>query len=138
MGMWNKSTKKAKSDLDNFQEHSDRDRRSAGFDLSNLVDALRTQHAADAIDVWPWYILNPNGGHMASWDILTSVALIFTAIVTPFEVGFMPAPETAREPLFIINRIVDVIFSLDMCFQFFLAYRVTSEFAVAEPLPIVS
>ena len=62
------------------------ERRDVGFDISSLADALRTHRASAAIDAWPWFILNPNGTKMAQWDVLTSAALIFTAIVTPFEV----------------------------------------------------
>ena len=59
-----------------------------------------------------------------AWDAITAVALIFTALFTPFEVGYLPAPETALEPLFLVNRTIDVIFIIDMCFQFFLMHRI--------------
>jgi hypothetical protein len=32
------------------------------------------------------------------------MALIFTALVTPFEVAFLEAAESPLEPLFIVNR----------------------------------
>ena len=32
-----------------------------------------------------------------AWDVLTMAALLFTVIVTPFEVGFMKAPETIED-----------------------------------------
>ena len=57
------------------------------------------------------------------WDLVTSIALIFTAIVTPFEVGFMEASAVGT-PLFTINRVVDIIFILDMCISFFLMQKV--------------
>ena len=87
----------------------------------------------------PWYIIDPTGEIIAeqrrrnrssqkpspwptlypTWDLVTGIALIFTAIVTPFEVGFLPPPERADEPLFVINRIIDVLFAIDMILQFF-------------------
>ena len=70
----------------------------------------------------PVYLLHPYGWFMLRWDFVTTVALLFTAIVTPFEVGFMDSPETP-DTLFVLNRIVDVVFIFDMVIQFFLMYR---------------
>jgi len=50
------------------------------------------------------------------------LALIFTALVTPFEVSFLGAPESWMDGLFITNRLVDIIFILDLILQFFLVY----------------
>ena len=49
------------------------------------------------------------------WDGVTTVALLFTVIVTPFEVGFLKAPTSVNDlnTLFFINRIVDAIFIVD-------------------------
>jgi len=44
---------------------------------------------------------------MTVWDSVTALALIFTAMVTPFEVGFLPSAESALEALFLINRLLD-------------------------------
>ena len=56
------------------------------------------------------------------WDMVTSIALIFTAVFTPFEVGFL-ANSAPDEPIFIINRVVDGIFVLDMMINFFLMQK---------------
>ena len=53
------------------------------------------------------------------WDSVTAIALIFTALVTPLEVGFFPPATSALDPLWIVNRIVDGAFVMDMVFQFF-------------------
>ena len=71
----------------------------------------------------PWFLINPLARWTAAWDSLTSVALIFTAIATPFEVAFLPAPSSAGEPLFIVNRLIDLIFMLDIIKEFFLTYQ---------------
>ena len=71
-----------------------------------------------------WYIIDPQSTFMQLWDALTAIALIFTALVTPLEVGFLPAPECPSETLFIVNRLVDSIFIFDMTLQFFLSHPV--------------
>jgi hypothetical protein len=55
-----------------------------------------------------------------AWDVIGGLALMYTAALTPFEVGFLPPPTRADEPLFVINRIVDCIFILDVIFAFFI------------------
>mmetsp|Transcript_23740 Transcript_23740/g.47369 ORF Transcript_23740/g.47369 Transcript_23740/m.47369 type:complete len:853 (-) Transcript_23740:227-2785(-) len=53
-----------------------------------------------------------------------SLALFFTAFVTPYEVALLDPPPTARDaasaPLFLLNRLIDMIFFGDMCLQFVL------------------
>ena len=68
-------------------------------------------------------IIDPRSSKIVSkWDAIGMSALIFTAIVTPFEVGFLPAARSASNALFIVNRVVDVIFLIDLVLQFFLMY----------------
>lgn len=57
-----------------------------------------------------------------AWDSLTTVALLFTVVVTPFEVGFLKAPETVADlnTLFFVNRVVDAVFIVDVVLQFFI------------------
>ena len=63
---------------------------------------------------------NPYIGY---WDGVLSLALVFTACFTPVEVGFMRVPEDRwTDPLFIVNRLVDCIFIMDMGLQFVLMY----------------
>ena len=53
----------------------------------------------------PWYQIDPRKSKvMGYWDAITGLALIFTALVTPFEVAFLEAAESAGEPMFIVNR----------------------------------
>ena len=53
----------------------------------------------------------------------TGIALVFTALCTPYEVGFLPAAEAGfpngGRNLFIINRLIDIVFIIDMFLQFF-------------------
>ena len=69
--------------------------------------------------------INPSGRFIARWDILTAGALLFTALVTPFEVGFYDrGTKMFIGPInFTCNRIVDLIFIVDIGIQFFLPFR---------------
>ena len=49
-------------------------------------------------------------------------ALIFTATVTPYEVCMMWG-DTEIEGLFIVNQVVNLIFIVDICFNFLLPYK---------------
>merc|ERR1719316_457540 len=59
---------------------------------------------------------------MRVWDSLTFLALIFTALVTPFEVGFVPVSDE-QNAMFYVNRAVDMLFGADILLQFFLMYQ---------------
>lgn len=65
-------------------------------------------------------VINPNSEFSKKWDLLMVVLLGFTALVTPFEVGFLTA--NGVDGLFVINRLVDFGFLLDMIVNFFLGY----------------
>jgi len=56
---------------------------------------------------------------MKQWDLVMMICLLFTAVLTPFEVAFL---QTTLDLLFIINRVVDALFACDLVMQFFLAY----------------
>ena len=64
---------------------------------------------------------------MQVWDIVTTLCLIFTALVTPYEVAFLEMPRTWsdawNDPLFVINRFIDLVFITDMTLQFGLMYQ---------------
>ena len=91
------------------------------------VQTAALDRSSEKLEKRPWYILNPEAKGMGYWDALTTVALIFTAIVTPVEVSFLPAPTSALDPLFCINRLVDAVFIVDMTLQFFLMVKIIGE-----------
>ena len=64
-------------------------------------------------------VINPNGEFCKNWDLLMVALLVFTAIVTPFEVGFL-TPKF--DGLYVVNRFVDAGFVADMFVNFFLGY----------------
>ena len=90
----------------------------------DLTDALKKDKSRRD---WSWLLIDPrSSAAIRTWDLITSTALIFTAVVTPFEVGFIDLPkERWTDPLFLANRVVDLIFISDMVMQFFLMYPTT-------------
>ena len=56
---------------------------------------------------------------LRAWDSLTGIALVYVALITPFEVGFAEANHVG---LFVINRLVDVVFCVDIVLQFFFSH----------------
>jgi len=71
-------------------------------------------------DQRPECALDPESQKMAYWDMFIMTLLVFTATVTPFEVGFLGDPEANL--LFFLNRIVDCGFITDMFFQFHIGF----------------
>ena len=59
-------------------------------------------------------VLDPRSYAMGNWDLIMFALIIFTAVVTPFEVGFIRLSPYSS-PLFIFNRIVDCLFAIDVC-----------------------
>ena len=65
------------------------------------------------------WILDPHNPRILAWDQLVGLLLVFTALVTPYEVAFLP---TRFGALFVANRAVDLAFLSDLVMNFFLAY----------------
>ena len=107
-----------------------RDAKSQGRNAARNADQPPTNLMDDMIDSlmgWSyskqWYLFDPTSTSVSAWDSLTAAILIYIATFTPFEVAFLDAPTSATEPLFIVGRIVDAIFILDMILQFFMMVR---------------
>ena len=54
------------------------------------------------------------------WDPIMIIAMLFVTYVTPVEVAFLPG--SCIDTLFVLNRIIDVIFYIDMAITFRLAF----------------
>ena len=68
-------------------------------------------------------LIDPRSSQFATlWDCVATTAIFFVAIVTPFEVCFLPSPKSYSDPLFVLNRIVDCAFIVDCVINFFLIY----------------
>ena len=74
--------------------------------------------------------IDPRTNHyIAYWDLVTTLALLFTALVTPVEVAFLVPPKPAdrlTNGLYMTNGI-DVIFITDMLLQLKIAYQARDE-----------
>jgi len=75
-----------------------------------------------------WIIHPRDSKWTQQWDAVSFLCILFTAIVTPFEIGVMPPQQVstldfAGLVLFVINRVVDVFFMADLALNFFLAYQ---------------
>ena len=69
-------------------------------------------------------VLNPQESvYLRGWDLVMLMLLLYTAVITPYEVAFL---ESAINFLFFLNRFVDLLFFKDLCMQFFIAVQ-TSE-----------
>ncbi|KAI8910776.1 hypothetical protein EDD86DRAFT_224940 [Gorgonomyces haynaldii] len=71
--------------------------------------------------------LDPTSPFLRKWDTLALCLLFFTASVTPFETAFLSSDSNSStiniDLLFILNRIVDVVFFCDIFIQIRLPYR---------------
>jgi CRP-like cAMP-binding protein len=63
--------------------------------------------------------MHPQGRFMQRWDMFMLCLMLFTATVTPYEIGFL---STKIDALFIVNRLTDIGFFTDMIFQFHLGF----------------
>ena len=64
-------------------------------------------------------IINPRSTFQSRWDLFIVLLLLFTAIVTPWEVAFLTP---AWNWLYFVNRFVDIGFLCDLICQFFTPY----------------
>jgi hypothetical protein len=56
------------------------------------------------------------------WDLCICLILVWTALATPYEVGFLPMTTSFDSPRFIINRAIDALFVADMLLQLFIMF----------------
>ena len=74
----------------------------------------------------PGCYIDPHTIFMKRWDPYMTLLLLYTALVTPYEVAFLGSPEgwaaRSTDVLWIFNQFVNVSFTVDLCFNFFLSY----------------
>ena len=121
-----KKTEERRRSLEQARKKAEAEKRlqaaAAELQKRKEADKVREREAADKPR--PWYVPSPIlVQHVPTlypkWDMVTAAALIFTAIGTPIEVGFLAPPQSWGEPMNVINRMIDLIFILDMLSQFF-------------------
>ena len=60
-------------------------------------------------------LINPRGQFIQIWDMMTAVALVYTILITPYEVGLdLPSEFNA---LMVSNMVINVIFLIDIIVQ---------------------
>ena len=69
--------------------------RRVNSELLVRADALLAKRDSSKLKNLPFYILNPETPLAGAWDGLASIALVFTAVVTPWEVGTRCSSATA-------------------------------------------
>ena len=80
----------------------------------------------DADPFWnkAWGVVNPRHGFIQAWDLNTLVLLVFTCIVTPYEIAFLDGAKGVNvEILFYVNQFINIIFVIDMILVFFLPFE---------------
>lgn len=85
-----------------------------------IEDVARTRAVLRKFAKAAPFLLSPTSMYMKYFDVASSFALVFTALVTPAEVAFLPG--TNSGPLFWCNRGVDLVFIADMVQTFCLPY----------------
>lgn len=65
------------------------------------------------------YVLAPDSLFSRRWDMVMALLLVFVALVTPFELGFLTTDTYTASglALFIMNRVVDLVFLVDIFIQ---------------------
>jgi hypothetical protein len=100
--------------------------RSSTFRSSEVIRkekggaVMRRDQAIAVRDCW---VLDPRMPMMPRWEILIAICILFTAFVTPTEVAFLPPPHSSSDPLFVVNRVVDVVFIIDIVVNFVTMYE---------------
>ena len=89
-----------------------------------------------------WIFRPGESSLLNKWDVLGAFMLLYTATFTPLEVAFLDAPSdyTAwTKPRFLINRLLDLYFLLDLIAQAREApHRSSRAFLAAAPPPAAS
>jgi len=112
------------------EEASDDLRSSIARDVAHYRQVLANQETG-LVCCRTTLLINPKGRYLHAWDIIALVALMLTAVATPFEVSFVRfAPSSIKAALegsaarwFWFNRAVDLAFIVDMVQSFFIPYR---------------
>ena len=79
-------------------------------------------------------MIYPNNSFKNNWDMILTVILVFTCLVTPYRIAFS---EEDDESWTILNTTIDIMFLIDMILCFLSAYY-TDEFELVEDRSIIA
>ena len=85
-------------------------------ELNNISHELKTNCTIDP----------ERSKYIQYWDVLIVIALVYTATITPYEIGFIHT-DTEIDSMFVCNQIINGIFLIDVVLQFFLHYQQPKE-----------
>ena len=88
--------------------------------IRDLEHESKVQQAANSVTNAPWYILHPDSRFMRAWDLFNALALVYTALLTPYEQAFL---DQQLVEFFVLNRLIDLTFISDMFVQFLTTHR---------------
>ena len=73
-----------------------------------------------------WFMIDSRTSrHISKWDFTLVLALVVVALLTPFEVAFLPQAQGVNG-LFWVNRVLDLVFAIDIVVVCFRIVAVTS------------
>lgn len=78
------------------------------------------------ISCYQHFVVIPTGTIYHAWESIFAVALLYTLLVLPVETAFWVTDDLFK--LFVINRIVDVVFFVHIVLSCFLSYETTSTY----------
>jgi hypothetical protein len=77
-----------------------------------LHKKIMGRHDPMAVQKTDWGMVHPLSNFMKYWDIATLFLLLFTAVVTPFEVAFVE--DVPLSPMYFVNLLVNLAFLFDL------------------------
>ena len=102
---------------------------SADITISQTMKLLKERGlnvSMDPSQLPAWYMIDSRTSmHISKWDFTLVLALVVVALLTPFEVAFLPQSQ-AVDGLFCVNRVLDLIFAVDIVVVCFRIVAVTS------------
>ena len=92
----------------------------AGIDDISRKVLRRLKHQREIAD---YFVLDPRCSRfLLCWDVLCLLTLLYVATFTPFECAFFfDIPWSEGRIYFVLNRIVDAVFFIDVIIHFFVA-----------------
>ena len=112
--------KRAATGLDEAREAANKKRLSIMEETFPVPGERKSSADPDAV---PWYILVPDHPWVTACELMGMVALIAIFFVLPFEIAFVDSPMVPvwYDGLYLFNRLIDIIFILDLVTTFFVA-----------------
>lgn len=85
------------------------------FQCTELVSIRRSAALKSKVrSFWHLRLVYPDGNFYRKWSLMMAFPMVYTAIVTPLYIGLLDGPP---RPIFVIDRVMDVIFISDMVRQ---------------------